>query len=179
MLRDDTPDPGERQWLRCGAMAVAAEALEITEVKLCKAGHPLVEGNIAWDISGKDHRRRPRCQTCKRESVRRSRERNGIVVRTMLSPRRSAGNDTYATAPLISLISKPLQRDIAAVLADDTVDQLQRNVVRRCANRRRGWASASQDMAARWLIEALLAETVDARSPLLKVEALLRLIFGP
>jgi hypothetical protein len=158
-------------------MAATAEALEI---KTCKAGHPLVEGNIAWDVSGKDHKRRARCQTCKRETVRRSRERNQIVVRTMLMPRRAPReNDAYATAPLISLVGPALRGDIAAVLADDTVDSLQRNVIRKVANRRRGWANAPTDVGERWFIEGLITETVDARSPLLRITALMRLIFGP
>lgn len=168
-------------------MALPAPLISIDdEPATCKAGHPMVGANILMEKGGKDRVVRPRCRTCKKDAharwLRRTRTADLINPRSMVFPRKTrAGNDVvvseYKTDRLFALVPKDFQRRLAGALMDQRVDPLQRRVLQRCADRR-AWAAMHEDAAVRVFIEAVIEQTIDARSSLLRIDRLLGLILG-
>jgi len=169
-------------------VALAKEAL-VDDVPTCKHGHPLTPDNIIWDVAGRSGKRYQRCRACKHQSVRDWRARNSPAPnRSMIVPRKAVAgpkagqalalaDDSYATRRLFGMLPRDLRDRLATIVLDDSIDRLQRRVIERAADKR-AWSATSEDMAARLLVENLLAQTIDARSPGLSVVSLLGLIFG-
>jgi hypothetical protein len=149
-------------------------------IATCTHGHPLTADNVVNEPGGKDRKVRPRCRTCKREAVARSRRRRSIGLgrQTTLAPRLKRDGvevttTAYETQRLAALIPKSMRDSIASAILDPMVYDLQRRVLQRVWDQR-SWAGMNEDVAARVFIEALIEQTIDARSPHLRIDLILR-----
>jgi hypothetical protein len=169
-------------------MALAAEALITVaddEPPTYKCGHPRTDENTVSDVAARNGKRYNRCRTCKHDSVRRWRANNApVATGSMVMPRPGRkgqpiveADQTYQTRRLWRLLGQPLRDRLASIVLDDTIDPVVRRTIERAADSR-AWVAASPDMASRLLVENLLAQTVDARSPRLTVDALMSLIWS-
>lgn len=129
-------------------------------VKVCRNGHAQTDENIGWDRnpSGVQY---PRCKPCKRDAVRRVRERQRKgepPLRSMIIPRQHKTGQSQTpvaqTQSLFALLPDPLRRRLAGLIL--TAGAPPRFLyILRVASEENVWAKTSEDWAVAMYIEGV------------------------
>lgn len=154
------------------------------EVPTCGQGHPLTPENVVFINSGTNGKAYPRCRECRRQSVQRVRQRQqgeDIPLQQRFTfprkPCREVEPQPDSTVTLFGQLDPSLRTRIAGVVMGAKAPPITLCIIRK-ATEQRVHPSLTGNAATVALVDYLIEQSVDARSPDLRLSVLLAVVFG-